>query len=681
MKPFHKRVSICVAVMLMAACANAQTTRTRTPRTPPAAKATPKTPKPPVAKRAVTPKPPAPKPEPKTDDTPAPKAAEPPAAPAAPPAAPPVKQDAGKSGAGTTTPEDLAPKTETNPAVLTALQTPRKTPRDFLQAILWLVDLGRPELARPIMADLAKLPITDEQRIELVTEFGSSSMLKLARAKELAPAGAAFSEACMAAVTKASDNPKRLTTLINQLADPSAEVRAIAQHDLAVMGQPAAKATLETFAREADGRRRAALGDAILTMRPFVEGPLLAMLDTSDAALRTDVARLLIQLRIPRAQPFLVGAPNAERELNLALHSYAQGTPIAIPDAANQVELWQWSDAAKQLTAVRVPADDARIIWMSKLARALARLRPQNADYQQRAIVLAWEAASLSAASPPMQQPNAADARVLNGVLTEALKENAPHAAVSAINALAQLRDPRVLITGGVQSSPLVDAVASPNRNVRFAALRAIMSLDPTSPYPGSSRVPEALAWFAGSSNTHRAIVAMPTNAAAADLAGLLAGQNLAAEATNRGRDAVNMALHMPDLEAIFIDMDILVPGIRDVLYELRTSATTGDVPIAILAAEGRLEAAKRLAAEHQHMIAVPRPHSPEVVASTVKQLAALVGRDFVQPKERIAQAEQAQMWLAKLESGSRPFYVIRRTALLPMAAARSTPPAPLPER
>jgi CheY-like chemotaxis protein len=207
------------------------------------------------------------------------------------------------------------------------------------------------------------------------------------------------------------------------------------------------------------------------------------------------------------------------------------------------------------------------------------------------------------------------------------------------------------------------------------------MSLDPTSPYPGSSRVPEALAWFAGSSNTHRAIVAMPTNAAAADLAGLLAGQNLAAEATNRGRDAVNMALHMPDLEAIFIDMDILVPGIRDVLYELRTSATTGDVPIAILAAEGRLEAAKRLAAEHQHMIAVPRPHSPEVVASTVKQLAALVGRDFVQPKERIAQAEQAQMWLAKLESGSRPFYVIRRTALLPMAAARSTPPAPLPER
>jgi CheY-like chemotaxis protein len=682
MNNFHKHVSICLAVALVAAAAklaDAQTTRTRTPRNSPAPKAAPKTVKPVVPKRAVTPKPPAPKPEPKADDTPAPKPAEPAAAP---PPTPPTKQDAAKQGAaGPATPEELASKTETNPAVLNALQTPRKTPRDYLQAILWLVDLGRPELARPIMAELVKLQITDQQRIELVTEFGSSSMLKLARAKELAPAGAAFSDACMAAASTANDNPQRLTTLISQLADPSAEVRAVAQHDLAVIGQPAAKATLETFARATDARHRAALADAILTMRPFVEGPLLAMLDTSDPALRSDVARLLVELKVPRAQPFLVGPANSERELAAALHSYAQGTPVAIPDAANQVELWQWNDANKQLTAARLPADEARIVWMSKLARALAQLRPENGDYQQRALVLAWEAASLKPATAGAQQAATADVHVLNGVLAEALNENAPHAAIDAINALAPKGNPSVLITGDGKPSPLADAVASPNRSVRFAALRAIMALDPTSPYPGSSRVPEALAWFAGSADTRRAIVAMPTNAASSNLAGLLAGQNLSAEATNRGRDAVNMAVHTPDLEAIFVDMDILVPGIRDVLYELRTNATTGEVPIALLAAEGRLEAAKRLAAEHRHVVAVPRPHSPEVVASTLKQLVDMAGRDSLPPDERVAQATQAQSWLAKLETGSRPFYVIRRTALLPTPAPRSTPPAPLPNR
>ena len=43
-----------------------------------------------------------------------------------------------------------------------------------------------------------------------------------------------------------------------------------------------------------------------------------------------------------------------------------------------------------------------------------------------------------------------------------------------------------------------------PNRRVRFAALRAIMTLDPKSPYPGSSRVPEAFAWFAGGTGERR---------------------------------------------------------------------------------------------------------------------------------------------------------------------------------
>src|SRR4051812_29446350 len=210
MNRIEKIVSAGLSVVLVFACAgfaDAQTTRTRTPRTPPATKSTPRTPKAVAPKPTAPPRQPAPKPEPKTDDAPAPKTAEPPAPP------PAAKAEPAKPGASaTTTPEDLGPKTETDPAVLTALQTPRKTPRDYLQAIMWLIDLGRPELAKPIMADLAKLQITDEQRIELVAEFGSSSMLKLARTKDLAPAGIAFSHACMAAASTVSNNPQRMTT-------------------------------------------------------------------------------------------------------------------------------------------------------------------------------------------------------------------------------------------------------------------------------------------------------------------------------------------------------------------------------------------------------------------------------------------------------------------------------------
>ena len=48
------------------------------------------------------------------------------------------------------------------------------------------------------------------------------------------------------------------------------------------------------------------------------------------------------------------------------------------------------------------------------------------------------------------------------------------------------------------------------------------------------------------------------------------------------------MARAMPDLELVLVDMNILVPDIRQALYELRISPTTGDVPIALLAADGR---------------------------------------------------------------------------------------------
>jgi CheY-like chemotaxis protein len=159
----------------------------------------------------------------------------------------------------------------------------------------------------------------------------------------------------------------------------------------------------------------------------------------------------------------------------------------------------------------------------------------------------------------------------------------------------------------------------------------------------------------------------------------MLAAHELDAEATNRGREAVKLARNMADLEAIFVDIDIQAPGIRQVLYELRVSPTTGQIPIALMAAEGRLQSAERLAAEHHRVIAVPRIHSSDVLGRVVAQLINLAGRDATPPDERRAQATDAAAWLAKLESGHRPFYTIRRTALLDTIESRPGAEIPAP--
>ncbi len=588
----------------------------------------------------------------------------------------------------TTTPPPAAattevgpPALETNPAVRAALELPRREPADYLLAITALLDLGRPELAKPILDELMKLKLTDAQRAALVAEFGSRSMLQLARARELAPAGAEFAGACMAAAAAAANDPQRIAKLVTQLTDPSAEVRALSRNDLAAIGQVGAAATLEALANQTNPAHREALATAAAQMAPVVNGPLLAMLDTNDPALRAVVARLLHQLEVPQAAPLVaVSSASAERALTAAIDNYTRGTPPFAADEANRVGLWFWDDASKKLALAHFPADEAQTIWLSRLARQRANLRPDNRAYLRHALLLELEIADLLPAThrPAIDPLAAANVGLLDDILDDALAANYARAAVAAADALGRRGDAGVLFTPDAQLSPLATALAHPNRRVRFAALRAIMTLDPAGPYPGSSRVPDALAWFAGSTGERGAIVAMPTLAAATNLAGMLATQDLNAEATNRGRDAVDIARQMPDLEMMFVDMSLIVPDIRQVLYELRTHATTNEIPIALMAAEGRLEAATKLAAEHERVHAVSRPHSDEVLGRIVEQLSRIAGRDVTPPDERAAQAAAASAWLNHLQR-NRPFYTVRRTALLDTIepSLNTTPPAP----
>lgn len=569
------------------------------------------------------------------------------------------------------------PVVETNPAVRAALELPRETPADHFQAIVWLIDLGRPELAKPILEELTKLQLTDAQRAELVAQFGSRDMLRLARAKELAPAGAAFADACTAAAAATANDPQRIATLIAQLTDASPEIRQMARADLAATGQTGVTAALEALAGENDPQRRNSLVEAIVQMSPEARGPLLGTLvqQRNRNEFGWNVIRILQALQVSQAAPLIAAytrSPDAERLLVDALGRYRRGTPAFVADESHEVALWLWCKG--HLEVNRHPADEAQTIWMARLALELAKLRPDIREYQKQALVLAFDAGLwvrnldgtfgvCDLAGIDVQGiVDTADVALLNGVLTDALKQHRGRAALRAVELLGERGDANLLDSRMPEPSPLAAALINPNRRVRFAALRTIMNLDPASPYPGSSRVPDALAWFAGSNGERRALVAMPTLAASTNLAGMLAAHGLDAEATNRGRDAVNMARDMADLEMIFVDMDIQAPGIRQVIYELRTSATTGEVPIALMAAEGRLEAAEQLATEHQRMIAVSRPHSNDVLARVVKQLVKMAGRDPVPPDERAAQAAEAAAWLNQL-AATRPFYTIRRTA------------------
>jgi hypothetical protein len=317
---------------------------------------------------------------------------------------------------------------ETNPAVQAALEWPRGRPRGAFQAVVALVDLGRPELAKPILEELQTRGLAASELAALVEQFGSHRMLQLARDENLSPVGAVFTEACMTAANAIATDPQRIAQLISQLADPAAEVRLAARVDLAAAGQAGAVTLLEALAREPDPNRRAAFANAAQTMHPLVVGPLLGMIHTNDPQLREDVARLLAALRVGQATPLLIPAnsPVAENTLRRALAEYEQGSPPFAPDSDNQVVLWSWYDATKSLASQHYPADAARTIWMARLAQRLARVRPENPAYYRRGVVFGLEAVGWTspeqfqdASSPANRLLQSPDARFLSQVLSD----------------------------------------------------------------------------------------------------------------------------------------------------------------------------------------------------------------------------------------------------------------------
>jgi CheY-like chemotaxis protein len=191
--------------------------------------------------------------------------------------------------------------------------------------------------------------------------------------------------------------------------------------------------------------------------------------------------------------------------------------------------------------------------------------------------------------------------------------------------------------------------------------------------------VPETLGYFATGANQRRAVVAMPGANRANTLAGRLSGLGIEADPATRGGQAVAAAGQSADLEMVLVDVDIDGPGIRDVLYALRSEPATSQVPIGLLATNSRLDAAHRIASQHQRVVTFPRPQSDSALEELVGQLQAVSDRDPVTPQQRAEMAGAALDWLGQLLARDHTYYDLHRQApvveaalYLPALAARS---------
>lgn len=572
------------------------------------------------------------------------------------------------------------------------LANDRQAPADYVRDILVLLNLGEGQFAKPLMDELAGLQLSDEQRAGLVARVGTAKIHKLARSPELGPEAREFVVACVTAAGAASTSPEKLAAVIEQLGSDDAATRRAGLAGLRAAGEQGVVATLGALAASDDATQQNRLREALVRMKPLANPIVAAALDAPSDATRRQAAWALGQMddrpSLPRLAA-IAGGPDYDQPLGkaarwsleklagadfspaaaaplleAAIEQSTGGVPARRADNQDAIAVWGWDAEANAPAKTLLPRELAGQVRTARLTSDLWGLNQGDAASNARALAYRLQAEWLQSDGGRVTLPGPAvddaDATTLNAALDLALSEGLTGAAILAADAMGARRDPAVLMSVDAQPTPLAAALTADHPAVRFAALRAVMAINPPSPFPGSSRVAAALMYFASSDGESAAVIAMPKTVDAATFSGRLAGAGIQGLATNVGAQVVCQAVDHPDIEFVVLDMGILRPVLRETLFRVRRQTSTAMLPVVLLAADGQLDHAKQVAREHDRVLTFPRPHSSEDTVSIAAAARAAAPPGMPSADERAEQAAAAAGWIEDLLSEGPSFYNLR---------------------
>jgi CheY-like chemotaxis protein len=617
-------------------------------------------------------------------------------------AAPDANAPASQSG---TSPAAPVTSPEVQETVRALLETNPSTPDELVRAVDILLNLGHPQDAQPLVKRLLDMQPDQATLAGLGRKFGTATFLKISLQPELRPEGLQLADAVRLAVEKESRDPQRLAQLVGDLTDPSAAVRRRAKAELRRGGSHSAAFLLTSLAGQADEDGRRVLRDAIVAQGEAAIGPLEAALEASDPLLRAQAAECLGRIGAKSSATLLLApalSPESPDEVRqsaqaaldrllgrvptegeaaatlyrAARHHYDAQNPLN-PDAENLVEVWHWDDAQGAPVSKRMLADDATLRIAARLSGDLFKLMPDSRQAQRLFLGSRLEAASYEAGldQPLPQGPGTAhDDAVRQGpdavedLLSESLTDGHPRAATAAARILGEIGSAEMLARQSPRPSALVRALQTPDPRLRFAALEAIMRLAPAAPFPGSSHVVDALAFFARSGGAPRVLVGDTRTAEGLKLAGLLGELGYDAEVTNDGRDFLLRAAVLP-YDMLLIDIHLPRLPVEQVLQQLRRDPGNGGVPIGLVGPLGAADQALGFGRGDRLSLPLARATDRRGMEFQVGQLLQLVGRNRMTDAERDHHAALATAWLSMLAAEPVIPYDLTRAASAMQAA------------
>jgi hypothetical protein len=594
------------------------------------------------------------------------------------------------------------------PAVQAILQLNPTAPAELARAAKALSDLNEPKLSKTYIKKIADLNLDAEKLADLGEQSGPSLFVSLGANKDLQPEAGDLSKAVLTALNERVQNPERIAQLIQQLRDPSSDVRAKALVGLLTAHEAAAGPLIEVLADPSRAAEFTEVRAALVRLDEEAVGPLLGALEGGEPALQAQVLGVLSGINSRKTAIFMLrpcladnGDPEVREAAAAALkrligrlperadalwelidkaESYLnQRTPIQTqsPDA---VTLWSWDKQTKQCVSRICTTEDASRSLAARLARDAFQLAPKEPRVQSLYLTAAFENAAYAngldktlfqGPGQIAKQFAGFDAKAIEAALAYALAHKRAGAGTIAAQLLERFGNAEELLYRGAEPGPLAAAARNSDRRVRLAADQAIVRLKPSRPYPGSSYVLQSLAFFVTTRGTPRVLIGGMNTEDAREIAGYYISRGMQVDTAFSGRETFRLASSSPDYALALIDAGVDRPTIDPLVQQIRQDWRTADLRVGVVARSAYFDQAERLERENPLTLSCPRSRSEETSKQQYDRLTALDHDEYVSPESRRRQAAVALDLLDELCGTQRNIYDLSsiREALLTASA------------
>jgi hypothetical protein len=593
--------------------------------------------------------------------------------------------------------EELGPKSD-RPAVQAILLSNPSAPAEYARAAKLLADLSESELSKMYLKRILSANLDSDQLADLGDKFGSALFLDLANRKDLQPEASELAKAVLAAVNKRLEDPERITRLIEQLQDPSPDVRSKAMVGLASSRLAAVRPLIQVLADKTRAAERANVRDTLALLGADAVDPLVGMLENGDPAFKVQIIQILAGINSHKAEIYLLepclGQENpaevraaaaaalqrlsgrlpsrsdALRDLIDKSRAYSEYQQPIETQTAGEVTLWTWDARQKQCLAKTYAIDDASRALAARLARDAFRLAPRQHQVQSLFLATMFEEAAYQNGldKPLPMGPDSAvgqaagtDAGAIEAALAYAVAHKLPAAGAVAARLLGQLPGAQESLFRGSEPAALAAAACSPDRRLRLAADEAIVRLKPRHPYAGSSSVLQSLGFFIATHGAPRALVGALNTEAARELAGFFTAEGLDVDTATSGREFFRLAAASPDYQVALIDAGIDRPTIDPLIQQLRQDWRTADLRVGLIARAAFFQEADRLAQRYPLTLSCPKPLNEAAFRRQFADLMAMAPKEYVSNEVRRAQAETALDLLIELSDSPKGIYDFTR--------------------